>query len=154
MTSRKFVRLARRYTRVGIAFALVPLVGLGGLSLTACGCKGNFDLACHCQCHKGACCVRVASQSPCEHKTFAPLSKSQTVGLTVGGHQCTQVAGRIGIPAATTAPPTDDGYQILALATASDITATVVGVFEWHAMPIDVGPPPDDLILVLHRLVI
>jgi hypothetical protein len=154
MAGHKIIRWARRYSKVAIVFALVPLVGLGALSFAACGCKGNVDFACHCQCHKGVCCDRVTSQSSCHYQAFAQSSGSQTAAVAIGGHQCTQVVGHVGIPAATVAPPSDTNFDSLALIVATDVTANPVGTFEQHFMPMDVGQPAGNLIIVLHRLVI
>jgi hypothetical protein len=153
-------RFVRKHSRFAVAWAMLPLVLLNGRTFTGCGCNDRFEAVCHCHCGNGCggCCGQ-AGVRPCCAKTTAngrttdsgvPQSNSERAQ----GHHCRQSAEYV-VVTATIAPTLADDYsqasaQTLAL---SDLPPGLAAVGSVHNLQLDTGPP-NDLVVVLHRLVI
>lgn len=166
MFSIRITRGWRRRCHQALVWAMVPLAVLNGRTVLSCGCSGRVLAECHCgQAVRGAgsprggsakcprCAVaNLAQTSPC-----CSMQRSATThdsAPSFGGHHCRSVADFQVIPATTVLPTHDEDVASLDLLAASP-TALGETLSTWRELPTTISPhPPDDLVVVLHRLVI
>lgn len=166
MFSVRFNRGLRRRCHQALALVMVPLAVLNGHTVLNCGCSGKVMTECHCghsvlepdahrreagQCPKCAA-AKVARTSPCCSTQHS--AESHNGAPSVGGHHCRSVADFQVLPA-TTVLPTHDQH----VAGLDAIAASAIVVDELFStsreLPFSIAPhPPNDLVVVLHRLVI
>jgi hypothetical protein len=73
----------------------------------------------------------------------------------VQGHRCTQIVVYVVVPATVTTALAGFDSQASSLALAAlDLPLGSASTDSWHVFQLDTGPPPNDLVIVLHRLVI
>jgi hypothetical protein len=139
---------------------MLPLVLLNGRTLIGCGCNDHFEAVCHCQCGNGCggCCGQAGARSCCAKATAdgrttdsgVPRSNSEQAQE----HHCRQSVEYV-VVAATIAPTlADDDSQASAQAlVVFDLPPGLAAAGSVHNLQLDTGPP-NDLVVVLHRLVI
>jgi len=174
-------RFVRRHSRSALVWAAIPLVVFNGRTLVGCGCTGHFESVCHCNCCSNEdnagnrrhaqsarpCCAGHAFKadqcSCCNHReathrcTMAEQERdsSSTNGAALKGPCCISIVLHDVIPATVASSMDASELQpsIFVLADfnlpTSDSQSHVVQVVDF-----DTGPPPNDLVVTLHRLVI
>ena len=163
-------RAARRRCHQAIVWAMVPLAVLNGRTLVACGCTGQFSSVCHCQAtaknesvgaSEHALCPKCAKGKPA-NSTIASANccsshdrESQDDGnRTVRGHHCRSLAYFEVTPGTTASSIAADDLAATAVFADSLVLPLT---FDWQRHTLALRPeahPPDDLVVVLHRLVI
>ncbi len=172
------IRFVRRRMRVVAVWAALPLVVFNGQTVVGCGCTGHFEAVCrfgccaktenrneqHARADRSCCASQVATGSKCpccDQGKFAQRSihtpestSSPASGQTLERHRCRSIAVRVVTPVTIAQSVDVDGLH--SLCTLVDLSVPVlcdhspVGL----AVDFDTGPPPNDLVVTLHRLVI
>lgn len=167
-------RSIRRRHRVMVAVAMVPLVVLNALPVSA-GCRcadghiepvcqaarclaGKGDCGCPCCVQRGAvgsgcsCCMKRAERCSQELADHSPTDCKQGVR---GGNGCCTPLVHQAVPTVLTSPQIADGHQMPFLAPAViDLPASLPAIKLAHRIEFDTGPPPQDFVVTFHRLVI
>lgn len=162
----RITRGLRRQCHQALVWAMVPLAVLNGHTVLSCGCSGRVLAECHCgesvlgpssqRPEAGRCpncaAVKLKRTSPC--CSTQRSADSHDGAPSFGGHHCRSVADFQVIPA-TTVLPTHDAH----VASLDAIAASAIVVDDLcstsRELPISISPhPPNDLVVVLHRLVI
>jgi len=173
MLAGRINRVVRRHFRAALVWAAIPLAAFNGRTVVGCGCFGHFEAVCHCGCcggteghsacsccsayhpdHSNCSCCLLGSQptARCSVASHEPMAKN---GSTLERHHCTSIAMRTVVPATVT-------HSI----DLTDLHSWTLAIAD-HGLPpsngnshlgsfseIDTGPPPGDLVVILHRLVI
>jgi hypothetical protein len=153
-------RFVHKHSRFAVAWAMLPLDFLNGQTITGCGCNGRFEAVCRCHCGSscGHCCGQAGVHGCCANKvanvrasdSAAPQRNSEQVR----GRHCTEVAEYVVLPATVAATLAGNDTHAAALAlVALDLPLGTVSAHSWRVFQLDTGPP-NDLVVVLHRLVI
>jgi hypothetical protein len=156
----RLARFVRNHSRLAVAWAMLPLVLLNGRTITGCGCTGHFEAVCHCGCANGCggCCGQNGVRSCCAkrladgrgHSPATPPGSSERAG----GRHCKEAGDYVVLPATVSPTLADDDSQ--ASAAALMAVDGLIPTLTNHAgliVPWDTRPP-NDLVVVLHRLVI
>lgn len=163
-------RAARRRCHHAIVWAMVPLAVLNGRTLVACGCTGQFTSVCHCQATAKKECagaIKLALCPKCAKGNWANSAvasanccgnqerESRDDGTrTVRGHHCRSLAYFEVTPGTTASSIAADDLAAAAVFADSLVLPLT---FDWqrHTLALRADAhPPDDLVVVLHRLVI
>lgn len=175
MSSIHLTRIVRRRFRSAIVWATIPLVVFNGRTIVGCGCFGHFESTCHCGCcsddkerhgkSNSTCCTGDSFHSApcprCKHDeanrccNHADSKTRPADSLTWKGHHCTSIAFYLVAPA--TVLPTFDAsdLDVAAFLPADSRLPLIVDQSQIaHVVDFDTGPPPGDLVISLHRLVI
>jgi hypothetical protein len=138
-----------------MALAMLPLALLNGRTLVGCGCTGHFEAVCHCGCAMGCggCCGQGGTRACCAKRT-ATETASDAATQHARGHHCTQIVEYVVVPA--TVAPTVAADDSQASATVLAVLDLPILAPSTHAGQfVDLATrPPNDLVVVLHRLVI
>ena len=167
MVNNRLNRFVRRHCRCVFVLAFGPLIILNGWPFAA-GCicadghyepvcraslcaAGTGDRGCPCCAHHVCC----GGKTSCcrQHSAGARQEERATCGVRSKGC-CTPVVHQP-VPTVITSPQVIDAHQFSALATAvielpSSIAISNIG----HRIEFDTGPQPDDLVVMLQRLLI
>jgi hypothetical protein len=173
----RLTRILRRRIRVAAVWAAVPLVVFNGRTINGCGCSGHFEAVCHCACcsdvHDSSeqlaktCCSCCGSHAagdskccccrgkPTKHCDKAADTAGSANGRALERHQCKRIALYNVLPV-TAVPSFDAGGLHSSLFVLADVTVPVLryGSHVGTTVDFDTGPPPDDLVVTLHRLII
>lgn len=177
-----FIHNIRARMRTALFFGMVPLTILNGWPSVGCSCAdGQFNLSCRgavCSAiHVGArpmsagssccgcpCCAERGgdkSRSSCcsqpTKKSYPPSNTPSQDGRQAGGpnHGCTTVVQMQPIPGVVASLQFNDQHEVLALFVVPLDLASPLAVSQTSAcVEIDSGPPPDNLVVTLQRLVI
>lgn len=166
MFSTRFQRVLRRRCHQALVWVMVPLAVLNGRTVVSCGCSGRQLAECHCSQsaigqkaphHGESACPKCASARGARTETCCgePQSASkESAPRSVGGHHCRNAANYVVTPVTTMPSPVEEQVASLDLiadcpATASDIHWSSTG-YTFACEPY----PPNDLVVVLQRLVI
>ncbi len=156
----------------------VPLVVLNGRTVIGCGCTGEFQPTCHCSCcshlhggrsqrtndhrsccagqpkdHHAACCDqgRTAQQSGVD------TTRSHTpAGQTLDSHRCETIVLHEASPVTLVHSDDAGGNIYTAIHALADVhpLISIAPFAVGRAVEVNTGPPPNDLVVTLHRLVI
>jgi hypothetical protein len=162
MVATRLTRFIRRHCHVVIAWAMLPMVLLNGHTVTGCGCTGHFEAVCHCHCGISgcSCCGQSGTCSCCKNKLLACSNSSNhetlpSKGESVQGHRCTSIVMYVVVPATVATASVDHDCHAMTLILApidlpySPNSTSAQQIAQW-----DTGIPPNDLVVVFHRLVI
>ena len=168
-------RLTLARCRTLVVWALMPLSAVNGQTIVGCGCTGHFEATCHCaSCDSSGAAVQperhqlcafrqgdVAGRSSCcqSQSTNAPQTGCRSLALNEAkgfqGHHCIKVVLQSG-ESIKAAPP--QAHHQLGFSTALppwlDLPITYRVASNEHVFSFDSGPPPCDVIVTLHRLII
>jgi hypothetical protein len=162
MFGTRLIRFVRRHRHLAVVCLMLPMILLNGHVITGCGCTGHFEAVCHCHCGTTCCmcCGKGGTCTCCSGKSLAccrPADHENVPikGTALQGHHCIQSVTYVVVPA-TIAPASvghhspDFGLVLapLALPLAAE-WANSRQVVQW-----DTGPPPNDLVVTFHRLII
>lgn len=168
-------RAIRRRCHQAIVWAMVPLAVFNGRTLVACGCTGQFSSVCHCQASgagqvnaqaKAATCAKCAAHaatagarstrphSCCMLRPTAAGNDKADAARHVVGHHCRSVATYEVIPGTTVSSHADDQLTAADSLAIASVQPRVFDQDRTAALPSPEAHPPDDLVVVLHRLVI
>jgi hypothetical protein len=173
MASKPLNRLIRNRLHRAVIWAMVPLAAVGGRSLSGCmsptgqvalNCRcsesmGSGKVAadsaacqCHCSCCQGkTCCCKQGAKSCCASATKDNPSRHD--GLQGEGH-CRQVR----VFAATSAVKAEfqkaSTQDVSLLPVVVDAAAVESRANHLQVAQFDTGPPPDSLVVTLHRWLI
>lgn len=166
MVGKWLIRSVHSRVRTAVTLAVLPLVVLNSLPVAA-GCicaDGHFEPACRhdlcragkancgCSCCAHGCCCK-GGTCCCRQRTAA--SKDDTSGDRVSGSPCCKPLVHQAVPTVVATPVIVDGYQMMALTLASvDIPSLSPMAMSAIRIDFDTGRPPNDLVVILHRLVI
>ena len=171
-------RFIRRHYRAAVVWAAIPLAIFNGRTVVGCGCFGHFESVCQCGCcsemqdggkqhGKSArpCCTghgfshssySCCNQSDATHQCNTADSDSRPASPQgVRGHHCTSIVLHEVIPVTVTSS-VDAGdlhasiFVLADLGLSLSFSQSQVG----RVVDFDTGPPPKDLVVSLHRLVI
>jgi hypothetical protein len=165
-------RAVRRHHRVMVAIAMVPLVVLNALPVSA-GCicaDGHREPVCHagrCLARKGdcgcpccarrailgstGCCKKTADRRPHPVDDQPPEEGRQGV---LGNGCCTPIVHQ-SVPTVITLTQIVDSDQMRALLWSRiDVPHSVAPASNWYRIDFDTGPPPEDFVVTFRRLVI
>jgi hypothetical protein len=158
MSTIRLMRTIRDRSRTAVVLAMVPLVVFNGRTMVGCGCSGHFEAVC--QCHggniTGSCCSAGSVPSRCANKVSRDRCQdSPRAPERVQGHHCTRVAIYVVVQATSTpdalsAKVHDTPFVMAPI----DLPIMAGWSITGHDLCPSFGPPPDDLIVTLHRLVI
>ena len=172
-------RFLRRHYRLALVWAAMPLAVFNSRTLVGCGCFGHFEAVCQCACcgeiqgggrqqskSASSCCTghslstancshcnTTASTNPCN--TADGNSSPDNGGQSLQGHHCKSFVLHEVTPV-TVAPTVNAGdlhVSVFALADVSlplSISQSQAG----QVVDFDPGRPPNDLVVIFHRLVI
>lgn len=175
MFTTSLIRLARRWLRTTMFVGMVPLVILNGLPAGGCICAdGHYEPFCHgCasraahrvetnasahrSCCQRACCAGRtainAKRSCC--KSCCQRTSTRTPNVpSVNGPCCTPVAQNPATPVVKVSPATVDHQGLSLFVVATDLPSLAIAAHHGRPVEIDMGPPPDDLVVTLRRLII
>ena len=172
-------RSTRPSLRAAIFLGMVPLVILNGWPVAGCICAdGHYEASCpgcvgrarHAaaeqkpttrSCCGRACCARAgkseSTHSCCKgHKSCCKQAKGREVNApAIEGPCCTPVAQTQVIPVVSVSPAVVDHHQAVAVfAAIPDLPSLAAAVHHGRCVEIDTGPPPNDLVVTLQRLII
>lgn len=167
MFNSRNTRRLRRRCHLALVWAMVPLAVLNGRTVVGCGCSGRVLAECHCgqampgtdarsrheaaKCPKCVAAKRVPTSPCCSAQRTAATHDSAP---SFGGHHCRSVADYQVVPATSVLPAVDEHVASLDIAAASPAIVDEVRS-TWRELPFSIAPhPPNDLVVVLHRLVI
>ena len=175
MADCRLFRRMRRHLRSALVWAAIPLVVFNGRTVVGCGCFGHFESVCHCSCcsqrkdastHSGktacSCCLnhgKAGNVSCCTSKETLECCKLAAKNCQhsnshgVKGHGCTSIVMHVVVPAVVATSDVNDLHastDVLAQASFSFLTESPDGRF----VDFDTGPPPNDIVISLHRLII
>lgn len=172
-------RFVRPYYRAALIWAAMPLAAFNGHTIVGCGCTGHFEPVCHCYCcldsqdnakeHCGTagcpCCsghrakhghCPCCDQNRLARSNGTPDQRSRPDnGQGVQNHRCRPMV-LYEVTPVTVVQSVDAGDllgAVLALAIIdrpSPVNPAQAGEF----VDFDTGPPPNDLVVSFHRLVI
>jgi hypothetical protein len=171
-------RVVRRHFRAAVIWAALPLAVFNGRTVIGCGCFGHFEAVCHCGCcsemqdgckqhgksasscctgrgfsHSNCpCCNHSEATNPCNTADSDSRSDSPQ---QLQGHHCKSIVSHEVTPV-TVAPSVDAGdlhESIFVLANVG-LPLTFSQLHVGRVVDFDTGPPPKDLVVTLHRLVI
>lgn len=170
MTSSRLIRFGRNRCRTLIVWAMMPVALLNGRTVLGCGCTGQFMAECPCSCcsHIGAdirrgpsgcsCCSHNASglsESCCKHIAQGSANSKSTIETGLRSRPCTTAALDMAEPATIPRLTGDDGIQSAALDLSAFEIAIVPHEATWgRTTQLKTAPPPDNLLITLHRLII
>jgi hypothetical protein len=165
-------RFVRRHYRAAVVWAAIPLAVFNGRTVVGCGCFGHFEPVCHCGCCGGqhgksrcSCCTRHGfshgSCYCCNHSDAASRcdtadsSSHPGAGQSLQGHRCKSFVLHEVTPV-TVAPYVAAGDLHESIFALADFGLPLVFSQSrvGKVVDFDTGPPPDDLVVILHRLVI
>lgn len=178
MFGRRQARHISRCFRAGLVWAAIPLVVFNGRTVVGCGCTGHFESVCHCRCCSEtedggkqhgqpacACCAGhgfARSSCPCcvpnklaQRHNAAECDSRSTDGQALDAHHCKSIAVHEVIPV-TVAPAVDASnlYETVFAPAAFSLPLSSGPSHVGQLVDFDTGPPPNDLVVTLHRLVI
>ena len=172
-------RFAPRHYRAALIWAAIPLTLFNGRTLVGCGCTGHFEAVCRCNCcidlpeggdgqsgNAGCPCCAIPhsslSKCPCcNHSKLAHTrDKTDDDGCPVNGqglqkHRCRPMVLHQVTPG-TVVSVLDASQLLIAITVLADFSQSLP-LSPLHVerfVDIDIGPPPNDLVVSLHRLVI
>jgi hypothetical protein len=180
MASKILNRSIRRHLHAAVIWAMAPLAAVSGQSVLGCmSANGQFDLNCRCwavqpnasqpgstdqaaavtcHCHCGCC---GTAHCCCKNKSHASNSLASHTNRTSGegiqttGH-CRPVAMFLAVAAVNGSH--DAGVEHLALnalmSSTADISVRANNTGGERIAELATGPPPDNLVVALHRWVI
>jgi hypothetical protein len=172
MTLSRLIRCGRSHCRTLVVWAMMPLVTLNGRTVIGCGCTGRFEAECRCSCsdiQKGGnhttgeagcrCCAHNRSrpsESCCKHIERDSGESKSTIGKGLQSRTCTTMAMHVADPATISSLNLHDGIRSAALhLTAFEIPFVLPHETIWgRSTRIETGPPPDNLLVTLGRLLI
>jgi hypothetical protein len=164
-------RFLRHHYRAALVWAAIPLAVFNGRTVVGCGCFGHFESVCHCGCCSGtkagankcctghgfnqsgrSCCNKSASTIHCN--TAAGNSRL-ACGQSLQGPRCTSIVLHEVTPV-TVAPNANAGDLHESIFALADVGLPLVFSQSQVGQVVDfhTGPPPNDLVITLHRLVI
>jgi hypothetical protein len=174
MTGKHLIRAIRSRFQAAVIWAMAPVALINGRSVSGCmSPTGHFEPGCHCQamqessacganttcqchcpcCQGGKCCCCKGKACCCN---LAAKTASRTHGEGVqGGNSCRPYSIYVVTPAVSTSAQTGDVHQLTDMSMVSvDLPlfatpVTVAPIFE-----LNTGPPPDNLVVALHRFLI
>lgn len=171
-------RSIRGHFRAAVIWAAIPLAIFNGRTVVGCGCFGHFEAACHCSCCSelqtdgkqhgkpaGSCCTGRGfnhSNSPCCNRSEAtdPCKSADSDSRSdssqqLQGHRCTSIVSHEVTPV-TVAPSVDasDLHETIFVLASFGLPLTFSQFHVGRVVDFDTGPPPHDLVVTLHRLVI
>jgi hypothetical protein len=172
MLTGRLIRFVRRQSRAAAVWAAIPLVFFNGRTFVGCGCLGHFEAVCHCGCCDGqlgksacscctghgfnhrscSCCNQSKSMNRCNTVNDGSHPASRE---TLQEHHCKSFVLHVVTPVTLTAnfDASDLHESLFALAVLgrpSVFTQVQVG----QVVDFETGPPPNDLVVTLHRLII
>lgn len=177
MIGRRLIRSSRKRSRGAIFVAMVPLVFLNGWPIGGCICAdGHYEPFCRgcgrtanssadhalaaSTCCGHTCCARHtdsdADRSCCKGHNCCEQSQQGTSNEPgVRGPCCTPVRQLPVTPVVKVSPTAVDHHQDLAVFTVvADLPLAAATVHHGRCVEIDTGPPPNDLVVTLQRLII
>jgi hypothetical protein len=170
MAGKTLIRTIRSRFRAAVIFAMMPLAVLSGRVVSGCmSPTGHFELNCRCwagaggsaasatscRCHC-SCCAGGKTSCCCQSKSLADRSRQTTTGGGIqGSGRCTPVAFYNVTPAVNVSNQTDDNHQSADFAAiVIDAPASLAQTTIEQLAELDTGPPPDNLVVALHRFLI
>jgi hypothetical protein len=176
MTGVCLSKFALSRVRTLLVWAMVPLSIVNGQTIVGCGCTGHFEAICHCATcdsldsavqpakrqtcdsaqsrgirSRSCCCQGEPTTSrPSEHSS---LSSSESRGFR--DHHCTKIVLESGESIIPVAPHFGDQRDFATvLPTSLDLPFNYDIAAREHVFSFDSGPPPCDVVVTLHRLII
>jgi hypothetical protein len=156
----RLTRFIRKRSQTAVVLVMLPLVLMNGRTITGCGCNGHFEAVCHCHCGAscGGCCGQASARSCCANKTASGRESDSTIpqgrSERAQSHHCSQIAEYVVVTATIAPTLADDDSQASALAlVALDLPPVSAAAYSVHDLRLDTRPP-NDLVVILHRLVI
>jgi hypothetical protein len=158
MFANRLIRYLGSHTHQAATYAMLPLVMLNGWAMIGCGCNGGFDAVCGCHCgtSTGGCCGHQHTDSCCGDKAIEYRTGNPAAPEGAHGHQCTQMAVYILVPAivANSSSTDNDLHASTFAVNALDAPLPPVAVLAGGTVESSLTPPPVDLVVTFHRLVI
>ena len=162
MNGTRLIRFVRRHRHLAVVCLMLPMILLNGHTLTGCGCTGHFEAVCRCHCGTTCCmcCGQGGACTCCSGKSLACCDSADhktlpITGTGLQGHHCIQSVVYLVVPATVTPAPLDHDSPGMALALAPlELPIASDWGNSFHVVQWDTGPPPNDLVVTLHRLII
>jgi hypothetical protein len=176
----RITRTVRLRLRAAAVWAAMPLVVLNGRTVVGCGCTGHFKAVCHCSCCSGMqdgskqhgknCCSCCGSHSannskskcPCCDRSELPQRCDTANGnshcpshQSLERHHCKSIA-LYEVIRFTAASSADAGDLHASIFTLADLTSPALLDHSRAGLTVDfnTGPPPNDLVVTLRRLIL
>lgn len=161
----RLIRRVRRHSRAIVVWAAMPLALFNGRTIVGCGCFGHFESVCNCGCCSGQ--LSKAGCSCCDGRCCCNQSASAGRGKatenischaschSLQSHRCRSFILHEATPV-TIAPHVDgvDLQESLFILAISLLPRASSQSHSGQVADFDTGPPPNDLVVTLHRLVI
>jgi hypothetical protein len=170
MIRKPLLRFLRRRAWASLVWAMIPLTFWSGKPTFGCICSdGHFEINCKAIVHQGAdgkqvpcgcsCCIRSgkrccsgARKACCRHSTD---TKSGSASITGTACHCQPAVLMATAPTLVKTLRTTDEHQIPAAHVASLENAPLFALAPRNvSFRLDTGPPPDDWVVALHRLLV
>jgi hypothetical protein len=169
MAGKTLIRTIRSRFRAAVIWAMMPLAVLSGRVVSGCmSPTGHFELNCRCWADAGGsaasatschchcpCCAGGKTCCCCQSKSLAANSRQTTGGGIQGSGHCTPVALYNVTPAVNVSIQTGDNHQSADfVAIVIDAPTSLARTTIEQLAELDTGPPPDNLVVALHRFLI
>lgn len=147
-----------------VVWAVLPLAVFNSRTVVGCGCNGHFESVCHCNCAKecrncggqpGSCPCCNAHQKSGPESSHGGNTDSDSGKSGFNSHHCKGAVQREVIPATVVTIHSADGLN--ATVAALDTLDLPSAVYETHSWALALeltSPPPHDIVVQLHRLII
>jgi hypothetical protein len=174
MIFNRLTRFLRKHRQAFLVCAMMPLAAMDAQTIMGCGCTGHFESFCQCNsCESSAVSPTAVSSAaamadPHQSLLHACCSKAlpnarhvSRVALSAHGangvraHQCKQLRMRIGDSVIAAAAQASHDNQIAAVTLLpTGLSIDDAAAATRHFFSFDSGPPPCDVVVTLHRLII
>jgi hypothetical protein len=109
---------------------------------------------CHCPCCQGSTCCCCKGKGNCCNSVAKTAGPTHGNGIQSGDH-CRPFSMYTLTPAVNTSAPTGDVHQLAELSLVFvDLPFFATSATVAHGIELDTGPPPDNLVVALHRFLI
>lgn len=153
-------RHAKRRWHALVVWAIMPLAIFNTRTVVGCGCTGHFEAVCHCNCGNGCGKCNGSGSCPCcsNHRSTFEKSEHSANGsddsTAFRGHHCKGAVQVEVVPATVVSVHSADEISVSAPAL-NVLDFTVAGEASFQVFVLEhSSPPPYDIVVALHRLVI
>jgi hypothetical protein len=152
-------RSSDRWRKLAI-WAMLPLATFNTRTVVGCGCTGHFEAVCHCNCSAGCGKCDGANGCPCcrnqaalERPASSPASTDASTAFH--GRHCKGAVHIEVVPATVISAHAADHFSVPIAALNAPILVAEISGANLHAVAWEhASPPPHDIVVRLHRLVI
>ncbi len=178
MTGKFINRVIRRRFQAALIWVMMPVALINGRMVSGCmSPTGHFEPGCHCQamqesnacdqaktnttcqchcacCHGGTCCCCCKAKTSCCKSVASNAVRVHGNGFQSGDH-CRPFSTYAVTPVVKTAVQVADAHQLTDIAVVLfDLPLSVLPTTFTQVAELNTGPPPDNLVVALHRFLI